>query len=62
MLHIAQPENGLWWYNDATNNGVVDFDWIGLSYYPQWSQYDFSNLEEVLYDLRTQYNKKLIIL
>ena len=61
MLHIAQPENGLWWYNDATNNGVVDFDWIGLSYYPQWSQYDFSNLEEVLYDLRTQYNKKLMI-
>ena len=61
MLHIAQPENGLWWYNDATNNGVLDFDWIGLSYYPQWSQYDFSNLEEVLYDLRTQYNKKLMI-
>ena len=61
MLHIAQPENGLWWYNDATNNGVVDFDWIGLSYYPQWSQYDFSNLEEVLYNLRTQYNKKLMI-
>lgn len=61
MLHIAQPENGLWWFNDATNNGVVDFDWIGLSYYPQWSQYDFSNLEEVLYDLRTQYNKKLMI-
>jgi len=61
MLHIAQPENGLWWYNDATNNGVVDFDWIGLSYYPQWSQYDFSNLDQVLYDLRTQYNKKLMI-
>ena len=52
MLHIAQPENGLWWYNDATNNGVVDFDWIGLSYYPQWSQYDFSNLEEVLYEFK----------
>ena len=30
MLHIAQPENGLWWFEEATQNGVTDFDWIGL--------------------------------
>ena len=34
MLHIAQPENGLWWFEQATANGVTDYDWIGLSYYP----------------------------
>ena len=34
MLHIAQPENGIWWFKEAKENGVTDFDWIGLSYYP----------------------------
>ena len=32
MLHIAQPENGIWWFKQATENGITDFDWIGLSY------------------------------
>jgi arabinogalactan endo-1,4-beta-galactosidase len=61
LLHIAQPENGLWWFEEATQNGVTDFDWIGLSYYSAWSQYDLSNLEPVLTDLRTTYDKKLMI-
>ena len=61
LLHIAQPEHALWWFDEATQNGVVDFDWIGLSYYSAWSEYDLSNLEPVLTDLRTAYNKKLMI-
>lgn len=61
MLHIAQPENGIWWFDQASSNNVVDYDWIGLSYYPQWSQYNLSNLEPVLTNLRTTYNKKLMI-
>ena len=61
MLHIAQPENGIWWFDEASSNNVVDYDWIGLSYYPQWSQYNLSNLEPVLTNLRTTYNKKLMI-
>ena len=61
MLHIAQPENGIWWFDQASSNNVVDYDWIGLSYYPQWSQYNLANLEPVLTNLRTTYNKKLMI-
>ena len=61
MLHIAQPENGIWWFDQASSNNVVDYDWIGLSYYPKWSQYNLSNLEPVLTNLRTTYNKKLMI-
>ena len=44
MLHIAQPENALWWFEQATQNGVTDFDWIGLSYYPLWSTYTLDNV------------------
>ena len=61
MLHIAQPENGLWWFEQATDNGVTDFDWIGLSYYPIWSDYSLDNVQTPLTTLINTYNKKLMI-
>jgi arabinogalactan endo-1,4-beta-galactosidase len=61
MLHIAQPENGLWWFKQATQNGVTDFDWIGLSFYPQFSTYTLDNIDLALKQLIDDYNKKLMI-
>lgn len=37
-LHIAGPENAEWLLNGFRNNGVTDFDVIGLSYYWAWHQ------------------------
>jgi arabinogalactan endo-1,4-beta-galactosidase len=40
MLHIAQPENALWWFREANIHQLSkEFEWIGLSYYPKWSTY-----------------------
>lgn len=61
MLHIAQPENGLWWFKEAAQNGVSDFDWIALSYYPQYSTYTLQNIQIALEELIKSYNKKLMI-
>lgn len=61
MLHIAQPENGLWWFKEATQNSITDFDWIGLSYYPIWSDYDLNNLGTPIKTLINKYDKKLMI-
>lgn len=61
MLHIAQPENGLWWFEQASQNGVTDYDWIGLSYYPIWSSYDLNNVGSALSSLISTYDKKLMI-
>ena len=61
MLHIAQPENGLWWFEQATQNGVTDFDWIGLSYYPIWSTYTLDNVGLAFSTLKNNYNKKLMV-
>ena len=61
MLHIAQPENGLWWFEQATLNGVTDFDWIGLSYYPLWSTYTLDNVSTPINTLINTYNKRLMI-
>ena len=61
MLHIAQPENGLWWFAEAKQNGVTDFDWIGLSYYPKWSKHNLSQASSVFKTLITTNNKKLMV-
>lgn len=61
MLHIAQPENGLWWFDQAKSNGVIDFDWIGLSYYPKWSKYNLNQVSEVFKTLKERYQKKVMV-
>ena len=61
MLHIAQPENGLWWFDQATEAGITNYDWIGISYYPVWSDYTISNIKQPLKTLVDSYNKKLMI-
>lgn len=61
MLHIAQPENALWWFEQATDNGLTNYDWIGLSYYPIWSEYDLSNVGDALRTLIDTYDKHLMV-
>lgn len=61
MLHIAQPENALWWFKEATENGLTDYDWIGLSYYPLWSDYDLQNVGIAFKTLIDTYQKRLMV-
>ncbi len=61
MLHIAQPENALWWFEQATANGVFNYDWIGISYYPKWSTYQFNNLGSAIKTLINTYQKKFMV-
>ena len=61
MLHIAQPENALWWFKEATENGITDYDWIGLSYYPIWSEYDLNTVGPVFKTLINEYKKRLMV-
>ncbi len=61
VLHIAQPENALWWFKQAKENGVTDFDIIGLSYYPQWSEYKLPQLPDAIRELKSTYQKDVMI-
>ena len=61
MVHIAQPENAFWWFPQAFSNGLGNFDWIGLSYYPKWSDYDLDEVEEKLKELKSMYNREIMI-
>ena len=61
MLHIAQPENVEPWFDAALKAGLIDFDFIGLSYYPKWSSRDMESLGRTIQRLRHKYKKKIVI-
>lgn len=61
MMHIAQPENALWWFEEASKNGLGDFEWIGLSYYPKWSTYGLDSLNVAIDSLIKTYKKEVMV-
>lgn len=61
MLHIAQPENAIKWFADASANGIDPYDWIGISYYPLWSTVNIKDLPYFINNLVTTHKKQLMV-
>lgn len=61
LLHIAQPENALKWFAEADKNGIKEYDWIGISYYPLWSEYKFDRVPEAIKTLVQTHKKPLLV-
>ncbi len=61
VIHIAQPENGLWWFDQAHDYGLTGFDIIGLSYYPGWSGLDIHRAANAIKELHLTYNKDVLV-
>jgi arabinogalactan endo-1,4-beta-galactosidase len=61
ILHVAQPENADWWFREARENGIKDFDVIGLSYYPQWSAFSVADVGAQVSYLRQEFGKDVLI-
>lgn len=62
MLHIAQPENVLPWFEAAWEAGVRDFDQIGISYYRRWSSENFDGLAKTIGEAHRRYPSAEVIL
>jgi len=61
MLHIAQPEHVLPWFDAATAAGVSGYDLIGISYYSKWSKWSLTQLKDTIAAARTRYDKDVIL-
>jgi arabinogalactan endo-1,4-beta-galactosidase len=61
ILHIAQPENLEWWMDEAFANGIDDFDIIGFSYYPRWSDFDIREVASTVERLRSKYSQDIMM-
>ena len=62
MIHLDRgaDNTGARWFLDNLANRKVDFDLIGLSYYPWWHG-PLADLETNLHDLASRYGKDIIL-
>lgn len=61
MLHIAQPENVLGWFDAAAKAGVTGYDLIGISYYRKWSTRSIAQLGETVAAAKARYEADVIL-
>lgn len=61
MIHIAQPENLLGWFDAALEAGLADFDQIGMSYYPKWSTCSVEETAQMLGTAQRRYGKETMV-
>ena len=59
MLHYAGIADGADWFFNKTAN--VDFDYIGLSYYPIWHGKSIPALQNKIASLKATHNKEVIV-
>ena len=62
-LHIAGPANAGWLMQGFWNNGVTDFDVIGMSYYWAWHKpTDIDDTGNIVAQLKQQYPGKQVMI
>lgn len=61
MLHIAQPEHVIPWFDAARAAGVTDYDFIGISYYRKWSTRTVAQLGETIAEARRRFGAEVIV-
>jgi arabinogalactan endo-1,4-beta-galactosidase len=58
MLHFAGIEGASWFFSKTT---AIDYDYIGLSYYPMWHGTDINLLQQTMTTLGQTHNKKVLV-
>lgn len=58
ILHYAGIEGSGWFFDQVGN---LDFDYIGLSYYPLWHGKSLDNLKTTMRELSDKHNKGILI-
>ncbi|MEM7106078.1 MAG: glycosyl hydrolase 53 family protein [Bacteroidota bacterium] len=61
MLHIAQPEFAIPWLKDAARHNIQKYDWIGLSYYPKWSEYEMDEVGPTIDSVKTMFDTRVML-
>jgi arabinogalactan endo-1,4-beta-galactosidase len=64
ILHVADPKNVEWWFDNLiTQANVTDFEIIGFSYYPLWhTTVSYGQIEDKIALFKSKYNKKVMIM
>ena len=60
MIHVSNLENAIFFFNELSAFNV-DYDIIGLSYYPQFHTKDLNLVQTKLSELATTFNKDILM-
>lgn len=58
MIHKAESKNANWFFDIVK---PLDYDLIGVSYYPKWHGKSLTDLKKQLQNLENSYNKEIIL-
>lgn len=58
MIHFAGIQGASWFFSKTA---AIDYDYIGLSYYPIWHGTDINLLQQTMTTLGQTYNKKVLV-
>lgn len=58
MLHYAGTDSASWFFSKTA---AIDYDYIGLSYYPIWHGTDINLLQQTITTLGQTHNKKVLV-
>lgn len=61
IIHVAQPENVLPWFNGMAAAGLTDYDIVGLSYYYIWSTVPIDSLSNYISDIKRTTGKEVMV-
>lgn len=61
ILHPANPQDQLWWFNGIKAAGVTDYDIIGISYYEEYTTVKLDPLKTLITQLKSDFNKQVLI-
>jgi arabinogalactan endo-1,4-beta-galactosidase len=63
LLHVADPKNVDWWFDNVLGGGGIDFDIIGFSFYPIWhTTVPVAQLSDRVAGFKSKYSKDVMIL
>ncbi len=64
ILHVADPKNVQWWFDNIKSQALVtDFDIVGFSYYPLWhTTVSLNDISSSITGFKSRYSKDVMIL
>ncbi len=61
IVHVAQPENAIYWFDGMAAAGLTDYDIAGISYYYIWSTVSIDSVSDYVADIKTMTGKEVMV-
>ncbi|TLX71667.1 T9SS type A sorting domain-containing protein [Labilibacter sediminis] len=61
ILHQADPQHTEWWVSELFAYDVIDFDIVGVSFYPCYHGDDIETFQNTITNIKSDYNKDVMV-